>query len=117
VEDQGIAMKLSTPETVRTLQRKLYTKAKQEPGFRFYALYDKLYREDILSHAYGLVRSNQGAPGVDGQTFDAYSAPNRSPVPRQADHPFHGKLISGSRANRSAVPRQSDHFCREVWNR
>ena len=67
-------MRLSTPETVRTLQRKLYARAKQEPGFRFYALYDKLYRADILSHAYGLVRSNRGAPGVDGQSFEAIEA-------------------------------------------
>jgi group II intron reverse transcriptase/maturase len=70
VEDQGIAMSLTTLETIRTLQRKLYTKAKQEPDFRFYALYDKLYRADILSHAYALVRSNKGAPGIDGVTFE-----------------------------------------------
>lgn len=64
-------MTLTTPDRIRTLQRKLYTKAKQVPGFRFYALYDKLCRADILSHAYRLVRSNKGAPGVDGQTFEA----------------------------------------------
>ena len=60
---------LSTPGSVRKLQRALHAKAKAEPGFRFYALYDKIYREDILAHAYAQCRSNKGAPGVDGQDF------------------------------------------------
>jgi len=62
-------MSLETPIQVRTLQRKLYLKAKAETAYRFYLLYDKVYREDILAHAYQLVKANQGAPGVDGQTF------------------------------------------------
>ena len=60
---------LSTPNSVRKLRRALHVKAKAEPDFRFYALYDKLYREDILNHAYRQCRANRGAPGIDGQDF------------------------------------------------
>lgn len=67
----GIATMLTTPETIRTLQRKLYRKAKQAPACRFHALYDKVYRADILSHAYALVRANKGSAGIDGVTFEA----------------------------------------------
>jgi RNA-directed DNA polymerase len=61
---------LETPDKVRELQRKLYRKAKQDKDYRFYLLYDKVYRWDILSHAYRLVRANKGAAGVDGATFE-----------------------------------------------
>lgn len=61
---------LTTPENIRTLQRKLYRKAKQEPACRFHALYDKVYRADILCHAYNLVRANKGSAGIDGVTFE-----------------------------------------------
>ena len=65
---------LSTPTSVQRLQRALHVKAKSEPGYRFYALYDKIYRQDILIHAYLKCRANKGAPGVDHQDFTAIEA-------------------------------------------
>ena len=60
---------LTTPKSVQKLQKALHAKAKAEAGYRFYALYDKISREDILAHAYAQCRSNKGAPGIDGQDF------------------------------------------------
>jgi RNA-directed DNA polymerase len=66
---EEIGVSLATPNKIRRLQRKLYLKAKEEPEFRFYLLYDKVYRDDILAHAWALARHNRGAAGVDGVTF------------------------------------------------
>ena len=60
---------LTTPESVRKLQSALQAKAKGNPELRFHALYDKVYREDILGHAYACCRANKGAAGVDGMRF------------------------------------------------
>ena len=65
-----MATSLKTPDAIRTLQRKLYDKAKTEPGFRFSILYGKVWRADILNHAYRLARANDGAPGVDATTLE-----------------------------------------------
>jgi RNA-directed DNA polymerase len=68
---------LATPKSVQKLQTALHAKAKTEAGYRFYGLYDKIYRDDILAHAYAQCRSNKGAPGVDGRDFadiEAYGA-------------------------------------------
>jgi len=68
---------LETPVRIRELQRALYLRAKQDPRFRAYALYDKVYRRDLLAHAYALAKANGGAPGPDRCTFDTIEADGR----------------------------------------
>ena len=63
-------MGLPTLETVEKLQRVLHDKAKESPGYRFYTLYDKVYREDVLWSAWLICRGNDGSPGIDGVTFE-----------------------------------------------
>src|ERR1039457_5794263 len=63
------SMILKPPESVQTLQAALQAKAKEVPGYRFYLLYDKLYRKDVIAYAYRRCRANAGAPAVDGQDF------------------------------------------------
>src|SRR6266511_4761255 len=62
-KELGIVATLRTPEKLRELQRALYLRAKKEPSFRAYALYDKVYRQDVLTHAFALCKANGGAPG------------------------------------------------------
>src|ERR1700758_5428724 len=69
-----LAMSLVPPEKVGKLQETLHAKAKRAPDYRFYALYDKVYRAEVLLYAYQCCRSNGGAAGVDGQTFDDIEA-------------------------------------------
>ena len=63
-------MSLTPPQSVQKLQAALHAKAKGSPDYRFYALYDKVYRKDVLLFAYDCCRANKGAAGVDGQTFE-----------------------------------------------
>jgi group II intron reverse transcriptase/maturase len=65
---------LSTPLSVQKLQTALHAKAKEDPGFRFYALYDKLYRADVLQYAYACCKANKGAAGVDEERFEDIEA-------------------------------------------
>jgi group II intron reverse transcriptase/maturase len=62
-------MSLSTPESVQKLRAALHAKAKGSPSYRFYTVYDKVHRSDVLSYAYRCCRANGGAPGMDGQDF------------------------------------------------
>ena len=76
-DSERLANGLTTPGTVQKLQAALHAKAKEQPGFRLYALYDKLYRPDVLGHAYACCKANGGAAGVDGQTFEDIEAYGR----------------------------------------
>ena len=67
-------MSLTTPASVQKLQTALHAKAKESPNFRFYALYDKVYRKDVLAYAYECCKANGGAAGVDDQTFEDIEA-------------------------------------------
>jgi len=96
---------LKTPEAIRRLQRKLYVKAKEEPGFRFYLLYDKVYREDILAHAYRLARFNRGAPGVDGMTFADIEAAGREKWLAGLQDELHGKAYRPDPVRRVLIPK------------
>ena len=91
-------MSLKTPPKIRSLQESLYGKAKQQPICRFHFLYDKVYREDILAHAYALSRTNAGAPGVDGQTFADVEAYGKEYAPKAQAliKKMGGKLLVGT---------------------
>src|SRR5260370_23493575 len=68
-DSREIGVSLSPPPKVEKLQTALHTKAKNSPGYRFYALYDKIYRRDVFGFAYERCRANGGAPGIDGLSF------------------------------------------------
>jgi len=72
-------MSLETPASVQKLQTALHAKAKGSPNFRFYALYDKVYRNDVLRFAYECCKANGGAAGIDGQTFEDIDAYGTEP--------------------------------------
>ena len=67
-------MSLTPPEKLQKLQAALHAKAKASPDQRFHALYDKVYRKDVLGHAYDCCKANGGAAGVDGQDFEDIEA-------------------------------------------
>jgi len=96
---------LTTPDKIRSLQRKLYLKAKQEPRFRFHQLYDKVWRDDILQHAYLLCKSNGGAGGVDGTTFDQIESAGREQWLARLGKELHDKTYKPDPVRRVMIPK------------
>ena len=100
-------MKLQPPESVRALQRALYRKAKSEPPFRFYLLYDKVHRADGLHHAWALVRTNGGAAGVDGVTIAAVEAGGVDPCLAHLAEELRAHTYQADPVRRVAIPKRS----------
>src|SRR3979411_2051873 len=109
-------MSLETPEKIRTLQRKLYRKAKAEPAFRFYVVYDKVCREDILRYAFTLARANAGAPGVDGMTFRQIDALGVEAWLTGLREALVSKTYRPDPVRRVTLPKVA-HWCLELANR
>jgi RNA-directed DNA polymerase len=98
---------LKTPEKLRELQKALYQRAKKEPNFRAYAVYDKVYREDVLGHAYALARGNGGAPGVDGVTFEDIETSGREALLQELKEELKTKGYRPGPVRRVEIPKLS----------
>lgn len=98
-------MSLQTPEKIRQFQRKLYVKAKAEPEFRFYALYDKIHRADILLHAYRLAKANGGSPGMDGVTFEVIEEAGLEAWLRSLQEDLRNRTYKPSPVRRVMIPK------------
>jgi group II intron reverse transcriptase/maturase len=100
-------MSLRPPETVEKLQKTLHAKAKECPGYRFYSLYDKVYRADVLAYAYRCSRANGGVPGVDGVTFEDIEAYGRERWLGELAEELREKTYRADAVRRAYVPKDN----------
>jgi len=98
---------LTTPPKLRELQLALYQRAKKEPNFRAYALYDKLYRDDLMGHAYALVKANGGAPGADGVSLEDIEAQGREALLQELKEELRTKTYRPGPVRRVEIPKLS----------
>ena len=96
---------LETPDSIRKLQRALYQRAKNDPRFRAYALYDKVYRPDILAHAFALAKANEGAPGPDGRTCAEIEAEGRERLLEELRNELETKTYRPGSVRRVYIPK------------
>ena len=106
-KNQEIDVSLKTPEKIRKLQRMFYAKAKEEPQYRFYLLYDKVYREDILEFAYRKSKANSGAAGVEGQSFEEIETYGRERWLRELAQELRGKRYRADPVRRVWIEKAS----------
>ena len=104
-ESREIGVSLRPPDKVRKLQRTLYAKAKESPDYRFYALYDKVYREDILHYAYRCCKANGGAAGVDGERFEDIESYGRERWLGELSEAVRSKSYRASPIRREYIPK------------
>ena len=105
---------LATPLSVQKLQTALHAKAKESPSFRFYALYDKLYRADVLQCAYACCKANQGAAGVDGERFEDIEAYGLERWLGELAQELRSKTYQPQAARRVYIPKQSGSGLRSL---
>lgn len=98
---------LATPPSIQKLQTALHVKAKGDPSFRFYALYDKLYRQDVLRHAYAACKANDGAAGVDTEHFADIEAYGLERWLGELAQQLKEKTYQPEAARRVYIPKQS----------
>jgi RNA-directed DNA polymerase len=98
-------MSLTPPDKVGKLQTALHAKAKASPNYRFYLLYDKVYRRDVLAHAYERCRANGGAAGVDGQTFADIAANGEERWLEELAKELQSKMYQASPVKRVWIPK------------
>jgi group II intron reverse transcriptase/maturase len=104
-DSQGSGVSLVPPQTVEKLQATLHAKAKGSPDYRFYTLYDKVYRSDVLEYAYRLCRRNGGSEGVDGQSFEDIETYGRARWLDELTEEFRTKRYRPEAVRRVHIPK------------